>query len=232
MQGENTNNGPGQNDAQALPGAVISPDSATSPSPNSTDTATPRPAQVSPASQVQQEAPLPAPIVNDQSGPSGPPNQPLQSDGNSISWSAPQFISHDKSNQWFLICLAGAAVLGVIIYLITKDFLSAITIAFAIVILGAYSYRKPKNINYAVSQDGIGVGTRVYVYEEFRSFTAVPEGPYLSVTLFPLKRFAPLVGLYYMGEDESLIVDFLSERLPMQEPKSDLVDNLMRRIKF
>ncbi|HET8992127.1 MAG TPA: hypothetical protein VFN31_03800, partial [Candidatus Saccharimonadales bacterium] len=149
-----------------------------------------------------------------------------------FSWSGPEFAQHDKPSSWYLVIIVVGLVLGAIIYVLTRDMLSTISVAGAFIILGLYSLRKPKEITYILTDYDISVGTKQYTYEQFRSFTVNTEGNYLNITFLPLRRFATTAGLYYQGQDEDRLIGFLSDRLPMEKHKPDLIETFMQRIRF
>jgi hypothetical protein len=152
--------------------------------------------------------------------------------GEAITWTASEFIAHEKAASWYL-GLAGAAVLlAAIIYLLTKDVITSGVILFGAFLFGVVAARKPRQLQYQIDDHGISIGVKHFVFEEFRSFSVVPEGAFSSIVLLPLKRFGTLTTIYYSPEDEEKIVNMLSSRLPFDEHKLDPVDNFMRRIRF
>ena len=156
----------------------------------------------------------------------------IKPEGQSFSWIGPEFISFDKSSTWYLAFVTTSILLGALIYFLTKDVISAATVVIAIAIVGGYSLRKPKNISYLVSESGVVIGNKSYSFEEFRSFTLNEEGKYLNITFLPLKRFATASGIFYEGQEADNLINFLSDRLPQEQHKPDLLDIFMQRIKF
>ena len=53
-----------------------------------------------------------------------------------------------------------------------------------------------------------------------------------SIWLLPLKRFMPIIQIYYQPEDEQKILDAMSIMLPIEAHQPDAVDRLMSRIHF
>lgn len=157
-----------------------------------------------------------------------PPEGP---DG-SITWTASEFIAHHKSPGWYLVLAAGALVLAAIIWLLTRDYISAAVVIVAAIFFGAYGARQPRQLQYRLSDTGLGIGEKHFTYQQFRSFSIVPEGAFSSIVFMPLKRFAPLTTIYYDPADEPKIIALLSERLPHEERRQDLIDRLMWRIRF
>ncbi len=149
-----------------------------------------------------------------------------------VSWTASEFIAHEKSAGWYLgLALVGAAIAG-LVYLITRDYISAIVVlvgTFSLAVLGG---KKPKQQQYRLDRGGLLIGQKHYEFGAFKSFAIVPEGAFSSVVFMPLKRFAPLTTIYYAPEDEHRIIGIIAQHLPLEEHKLDAVDHLMQRIRF
>ena len=153
-------------------------------------------------------------------------------DGDGISWTASEFVAHEKSAGWYLSLAAAAAALAAVIYLLTRDAISAVVILVGALVLGIYGARKPRQLDYRLDSSGVTIGSKHHIYEEFRSFGVVAEGAFSSIVFMPLKRFAPLTTIYYAPEDEDKIIKLLSDQLPFQEHSHDIIDRLMLRIRF
>lgn len=225
MQGEENNNVAPQSGQQPTPGLVISPNSA----PVANNTYNAQPVVSAEQSQMPQsvESGDPAPQQTITQG-----NSAQEFNDSELNWIGPEFVAHDKSSKWYATCVIAAIVLGGIMYAIVQDFISSFTIALAIIIVGFYSMRKPKDRSYTLNETGIAIGDKSFLYEEFRSFTANHESVYLNINLIPIKRFSPPTGLCYSGQDGDKLIDFLSARLPMQEYKPDILDDILQRIRF
>jgi hypothetical protein len=150
----------------------------------------------------------------------------------SVSWTASEFIAHEKDAGWYVKLGVAAVVLAVLMFVITRDRVTVGVILFVCIVLGAYANRQPRQLAYRVDTQGVQIGEKWYGYEEFRSFSVMPEGAFSSIALLPLKRFAPLISIYYAPDDEDAIVGILSQALPFEERKHDPVDKLMQRIRF
>jgi hypothetical protein len=245
-----------QPNTPAPPGAVISPGptsaSDTPPSP----TVSP-PAPLAPEPQVQvnvpQETVSPPPVISTaspqttesgQEEQTGVPdtlnegglyNQPsLEPDilNESVSWTASEFIAHEKSRSWYLGLAVVTVVFASAIYLLTKDIISVVVIIVAALIFGITGSNKPRELQYRLDRSGLTIGAKHYIYEEYKSFSVITEGAFSSINFMPLKRFAPLISIYYHPEDEKKIMSVLSAYLPYEAPRRDAVDSLMRKIRF
>lgn len=210
---------------QLQPGQVIAPGgSATnSPQPQPPAIETPAPAEPVVNTKVEEQ---PAPQTNEDTG------SQAVADGQTVSWTASEFIAHEKSTGWYTRLAAAAAVLTAVIFLITRDFVSCAVVVVCAVMFGVYAGRKPRELNYSLDQSGLAIGAKHYAYADFRSFSISHEGAFASIDFMPLKRFVPVLTVYYPPDDEPVIMAALNGRLPSQEPRHDAVEQLLRRIRF
>ncbi|HET9098134.1 MAG TPA: hypothetical protein VFN51_00790 [Candidatus Saccharimonadales bacterium] len=149
-----------------------------------------------------------------------------------FTWMAPEFVVHEKSSTWYLKLSIASLLVSGLLYLLTRDLITAGMVIVAGLFLGVYALRKPKNIVYNVNDEGITIGRRHFNYEQFRSFTVMPEGHLLTFTFLPLKRFEPPIGMCYADDKADSIITYISLRLPVEHRKPDLIDILMQLIRF
>lgn len=179
------------------------------------------------------EPPVQPPILEEPAAP--PPAAPTEAEAEiagTVTWTAPEFVAHDKSAVWYLGLAIVAVAFAALIYLLTKDVVSTVVIIVVAMIFGIYGRHKPRQISYRLDPTGITIGAKFHGYDEFKSFSAKPEIGLFSLTFTPLKRFAPFTTIYYSEQEEEKIMAVLGARLPYEEPRRDAVDSLMRRIRF
>lgn len=206
------------------------------PAPVLATTSQPATAALPPASQPVQLPSQPAEAVLP-TGPaeaSLPPEAPLPPADPSatISWTASEFIAHHKNGGWYGLLLLGACVAAVLVWLVTKDWVSIAVVILAAIILAGYASRQPRQLTYQLDPSGISIGPRHFSFNDFRSFSIVPEGAFASLVFTPLKRFGVPTTVYYDPQDEDRILDIIGSRLPHEEHRGDMVESLMRRIRF
>ncbi|HVS58442.1 MAG TPA: hypothetical protein VHD60_01745 [Candidatus Saccharimonadales bacterium] len=204
---------------QFKPGETITPGSAT-PEPSAP-----------PAPPAAPEAQNPGPEIPDETVPQTPQPRMQSSDG-SIRWTASEFIAHHKTPGWYGLVALSAAVVAAVVYLLTRDKISTGVVLVVALVFVVYAARAPRQIQYSLDEVGLSIGNRYHALDEFRSFFVVQEGAFSSVTFLPMKRFAPLLTIYYDPQDEEKIISLLADRLPMEKRGPDVVDNFMRRIRF
>ena len=150
-----------------------------------------------------------------------------------ISWSASEYLAHSKSAGWYGMLLLGGAALVAVIYFITGgDLFATISVAIAILAVGAYAGRPPATKQYTLSEQGIQVDQATHQYSSFRSFSVVEDGAINSIWLKPLKRFSPMLVMYCSPDEEEGIVNMLSNFLPHEQRELDPLDRLSRKMRF
>jgi len=157
-----------------------------------------------------------------------PPKGP---DG-SIVWTASEFIHHEKNFKWYLWLGIVTAVISALVWFVTKDVLSTLTMIIAGAVLGIVASKKPRTLEYRIDNEGLQINGKNYPFDQFRSFAVVHEGAFSSLVFIPLKRFALLTTAYYDPVDENKIIDLLSSSIPMEEKKRDWVESLMWKIRY
>ena len=151
----------------------------------------------------------------------------------SITWSASEYIAHQKALGWYLAFSLITFIIVVGIYFITgKDIISAGVIALVAIVFAVYAGRQPKTQQYGIDSYGIMIGAKSYSFQDFKSFSVNDEGAFASVTFMPLKRFMPTISVYFDPQDEDKIMDVISLYLPFEPRGTDLVDQLMKKIRF
>ena len=149
-----------------------------------------------------------------------------------VSWTASEYISHEKNMMWHLYLFGVAAVLVVLVYLISKDILAVIVIILSAVAVSVYATKQPTEKTYTLDSDGLRIDNNTYEYSLFRSFSIVEEGAVNSIWLKPLKRTTPTTVIYFGRDDEDKIGEILSAYLPFEDRKLDLIDRVTKRVRF
>ncbi len=165
-------------------------------------------------------------------GASQQPSETHPSHFEAVSWTASEYVSHDKSMGWFIRFGAVALLAIGFIYLLTRDVTSVVLLSILGIVFAVFAGRKPEVLEYSIDNSGIQVGRKLYPINVFRSFSIIQEGAIRSILLMPLKRFMPAISVYYAPEDETKIINALGDLLPHEDRKQDPIDKLMLRIRF
>ena len=150
-----------------------------------------------------------------------------------VTWTAQEYVHIDKSPMWFVVFVM--IVLGLIaldIFLLKSYTFSALVVVMAVAVI-IYTRRPPRTLTYALSaQQGLYVGERLYIFDEFKSFGLIKDGEHNSIMLMPRKRFSAGVSVYFPEDAGEEIVDILGQRLPMEELKLDVIDIVVRKLRL
>jgi hypothetical protein len=149
-----------------------------------------------------------------------------------VTWTASEFVSHDKNAGWYMLVIVGSAAIAALVYLITRDVISPIVIVILGISFAAFGARKPRVLEYAIDNTGVHVGSKTYPYGLFKTFSVIEEDAVRSILLMPMQRFNLPISVYYDPADEEKIVEALGAHLPHQDRKPTPIDNFMRKIRF
>jgi len=226
--------------ATPIPSAVIMPESAPAtvapPAPAVPPVTPVTPAAVQPAvatprapqatqSVLPDSTPDPLPSTSDD-------DSATETDTQAITWTASEFHVHEKSAGWYIILAIATIGVAAILYLLTKSIVTPVVIVVCGATLGVYATHRPGELNYAMNRHGIRIGSKQYLYDEFQLFIVTPDSSIPEVTLIPVKRFMPSLSVRYTPENMNEVLGMLSEYLPFEERRPDLIDSLMRHIRF
>ena len=149
-----------------------------------------------------------------------------------VSWSASEYVAHDKTIGWFLGLGATILAVALVVYFITRELVSPVVIAIIGIAFGVFAARQPQVLEFALDEKGLHAGNKLYSYDHFKSFSILEEEATRSILLMPLQRFMPPITVYYDPADENKIIDILGSYLPHEDRQHDLVDRFMRKIRF
>ncbi|HSX16740.1 MAG TPA: hypothetical protein VLH86_01415 [Patescibacteria group bacterium] len=169
------------------------------------------------------------PVAGDTSPLKKPPVAPAEPD---ITWTASEYIAHNKSAGWYAGVIGGAVLFAAIVFLLTHDKISTVTVVVVALLFTVAAARKPRVITYALGRDGITIGANLHSFGEYRAFTVRREGVFANIELLPLKRFMPMTSIYCSPDNEDDILTLLSQHVPYEQPNNSLAENFARRIRF
>lgn len=147
------------------------------------------------------------------------------------SWNAPEFTFTNKPVGWYaLLALFFIAMIGLAIF--TKKYLTIGLLVLMCVALVIYAQRKPRTLNYTITTHGVYVGEKSYHFDSFSSFYEISDYGQRVFELVPSKQFGTLVSLPIQEGEERSIEDLLGSVLPKVPPRNDLIDRLLRAMRF
>lgn len=209
------------------PGRVFRPGDQTDTSPPDTQELKPQQEDAAQPSDVSEE-----PFESQESAQQSEFDEDSMLDYPHIEWTASEFVEHQKSAGWFGLLAAGSIVLAAAIYIVSEDVVSTAVIVILGIVVGIFANQKPRSLAYRIDSNGISIGEKHYDYQSFKSFSVGHEQAMSFISLMSVKRFMPPISIHYSPQDEEKIVQTLSDYLPFEEHKPDIVDRLSKKFRF
>ncbi|MBQ3474258.1 hypothetical protein IJH24_02425 [Candidatus Saccharibacteria bacterium] len=148
-----------------------------------------------------------------------------------ISWEAEEYIVRDHNTLWYIGLFVAGAALGVLaIFFQAITFLILVILSVVTILIS--SLRPPRKIKYSLNKDGLTEGGKLHKYDEFKAFGILKEGSNYSAVLIPKKRFGLSVKVYFPEGSGEVIVDNLGARLPMEDVKLDVLDQVVNFLRI
>ncbi|HBL39702.1 TPA: hypothetical protein DDZ10_03480 [Candidatus Uhrbacteria bacterium] len=155
-------------------------------------------------------------------------------DGMLVSWAIPEYVKHERGWKWYLT----SSIIGIALVLwgvFTANFLFAIIIVMAGLIMFLTSQREPEQVPFAVTAGGILIGDHFHPYYEFRNFSILYEPPHLKcLYLVSEKRVRPLIKIQLEDTDPNTVRKTLLQFLPedLQRVEESLTEMIARVYKL
>ena len=84
-----------------------------------------------------------------------------QAEHEAVSWTASEFIQHNKDASWYAVAFVVIFLLAGTGYLVSHDFFTPAAVVVFGVLLIVVGKRKPRTLNYTIDAHGIVIGTRI-----------------------------------------------------------------------
>ena len=150
-----------------------------------------------------------------------------------LKWSFPEYEKHERNLSWYIISLS----IGVFLFLYsiyTSNFIFAIIIILAGVILINSLKGEPKNIDFSITDKGILLGRNFYEYDNLVKFWIIYKAPQVKKLYFevdnifhtqlivPIENVSPL-------ELRDLLSQYLEEDVDKEnEPLSEALGRMLK----
>lgn len=150
-----------------------------------------------------------------------------------IRWKAPEFHYYHKSMQWYWMSML-VAVFIFAVALWQRNFLFAVFIFIAQIVVFQFGNEIPKLIEFVINEEGIAAGEqKVYHYDALESFSLSEyPGEFSELVLMAKSKFAPLVKINIYTREISEIRGALEERLVETEHEESVFDAIGKLIGF
>jgi len=141
-------------------------------------------------------------------------------------WTVPEYEKHERGTLWYALILGFGSLL-VIYGLFSNNFLFALIIILAGIILFIQSRQEAPDVSVQITEFGVGLGGRFYSYSELDNFYIIYQPPDVK-TLFieTVAHFRPLLRIPLLDQNpldiRSDLRAFLKEDVEKEEePRSD-----------
>ncbi|MFA5853450.1 MAG: hypothetical protein WC866_00020 [Patescibacteria group bacterium] len=148
-------------------------------------------------------------------------------------WMVDEYERHERGPVWYAIAfLVG---LSLVLYaIVTRNFLFAVVIIMAGVIVALSAMREPQKIQFLVTTRGVALGHQFVPYKELRSFWILYEPPHLK-NLYVDFRSPITPHLVIPIEDQDpvelrqALLEFIAENETQEEePLTDILGRFLK----
>ncbi len=150
-----------------------------------------------------------------------------------ISWHAPEYEYSPKSSAWYWTSLFLALIL-IIFALWQKNFLFAIFIIIAELIVFAVADKHPKIWEFTINERGVYIGkNKFYPYNQLEAFDVhINEIDHDQLVLKTKKKISPVVAINIYKEEREKIKEFLKKYIPHEQIDISFSDIISKLIGF
>ena len=139
-------------------------------------------------------------------------------------WDVTEYERHTRGTLWHVLMIS-FGIMFVIYALATDNFLFAIIIILAGIILFLQSAVEPAQVQFALTEFGLVLGNRFYRYDEFRAFYMIYNQETQTIFFDTKAALRPDLRIPLGDQDPMEIRDFLQsmldEDLEKEEPLAD-----------
>lgn len=148
-----------------------------------------------------------------------------------LSWQAPEFVQTHKPMGWY-VGIVVFFLLLIVIAIFTRQYITVGLFALMGVVLVMVSNRPPRVLEYSISNYGVMVGEKKYMFDDFSSYYEISDYGQPVLELVPNKRFGTLVSMPPKPNEVDMVEKTLGQMLPKTESHQDYVDKLFRYLRF
>jgi hypothetical protein len=146
-------------------------------------------------------------------------------------WQAPEFAYTSKPFGWYIGIFAFfAGLIALAIWF--QQWISIVLLAIMAIAISVWANRKPKTLIYKITNYGIEVEDKKYLFDDFRAFYEYKDYNQPTIDLVPVKRFGTLVSLPLATPDAQEVKEAISHMIPETEHHEDIADKIFRRLRF
>jgi len=141
-------------------------------------------------------------------------------------WEVPEYEQHERNAGWYILMFSIG--IGLVLYgILTGNFIFALIIILFAIILFLQSHQVPQLVPFKITDLGIIIGDRFYLYSELSGFYLIYQPPEVKTLYLDTKSFfRPLLRIPLLDnnpvEIRHALREFLTEDLEKdEEPAAD-----------
>ncbi|MDO8664530.1 MAG: hypothetical protein Q7K44_03250 [Candidatus Liptonbacteria bacterium] len=151
-----------------------------------------------------------------------------------IEWQAPEYEYHEKGVSWYwLSIIAAIVILSVAVW--QKNFLFAVFVVIAEILMLVWAGRKPREISFSLNEKGLTIsGNKFYPYSAIENFS-VREGrseEWYDISLKLRHGFRHHLNIQTPLKNLAKIEVVISRHIEKVEHEDSFLDSLERLIGF
>lgn len=147
------------------------------------------------------------------------------------SWNAPEFTYQPKGSGWLIGLFTITSVI-IVFSLIMRNFFFSFLVLIAAFLVYIQAHKRPRRINFSITETGIGADGRFYPYKSIVSFWIFEE-PELNCLSLETKIFLqPRISIPLGQEKPEQIKNLISKFIKEKKQEEHFSDLLARKLKF
>ena len=183
-----------------------------------------------------QETPATAPLTHSESPPAVHDKEPRphSEDAKTLhAWEAREFIERPKKENLWLGYVVVVGIALAVLFLFLRNILGALLVLVGGFAFLVQAFRKPKIVQFAVTDKGIKAGTSLHSYEQLQSFWIFMEpANERSLSVQRKKGFGRTLAFPLGASNPVALRSALLAHLPEEEQKPSEFDAWLRRIGY
>ena len=138
-------------------------------------------------------------------------------------WIVPEYVVHERSKAWY-ITMSAVAFLLVIYCIFTSNFLFAVIIIIAALIIIIHDGQKPAKVKIVITDIGVIIGRNFYAYDELKNFAVVDKSQFNVKNLYFEQKNAlkQRLSIPLDGINPDDIKKTLANYLPVDKDRTDI----------
>lgn len=146
-------------------------------------------------------------------------------------WSAPEFVQTHKPIGWYIgFGIFFIAMIALAVF--TRQYLAIGVFVLMAITLFIYANRPPRVLQYQISNYGVYVGDKKYMYDNFDAYYETSDYGQTVLELVPNGRFGTLVSLPPAEHKLEQLEQTLGQMLPKVDNRENIIDKLFRKLRF